>query len=523
MFVQPRLLTMLLVGVFATSAITASGQIVFSDTDFSAGDYDVFNADINGLEDVRFGFDYGNFDIFGDGFVTGSIPEAPNSTSGTATTGVFLSVNNDSIAAGAGTEPMFTAVFPKLSNLNSGAGVGTGTPTPHYKVTLDVFGSTGVGVIDTVDGVEGNEDDVIIQGGTTNKVHVGINYADPTDVALQAVSINLQDGTGTGSAPSGTQGMGLGFSPDTGASEDYIPVYGGFQYALRSGRPRSIFDETAATTGRSADFIQEFWRDAGLGLTIEDYDEGAGPTATQLSKFTGDPQGHFAPDPNDVGSFDGTDSSTGLNFYAETFPANTADLHYDVSSADLQAALGVGANSRLRTNTEAADVGTPYNQWSEHEIIFSDEIMTYSINGTIIVQMAVDDVEDAVSSAGTVMLAYYDRFGSIANAPEGGNFVIYDNLVIETAASGDTPSILANLQAKGFLPVDGVPGDADGDGDVDGADFLQWQRDDPSEIPAWLENYPTPGSLAAAAAVPEPSTALLLVGMTLGLLSCKRR
>ena len=523
MFIRPQMLTAFVALAIATSVSQVSGQVVFSDTDFSASDYDVFNAGTDGLEDVRFSFDYGSFDIFGDSFITGSIPEAPNSNGGAATTGVFVSVNNDGLNPAVGTEPMFAAVFPKLSNLNSGAGVGTGTPTPHYKVSLDVFGSTSAGVIDTVNGVEGDGDDATIQNGTTNKVHIGINHANPADVAFEAVSINLTDGTGTGSTPSGTQGMGLGFSPDTGASEDFIPVYGGFQYALRAGRPRSIFDGTASTTGRSADFIQEFWRDAGLGLTIDDYDETLGPTSTQLSKFTGDPQGHFAPDPNDIAGFDATDSATGLNFYAETFPTNTAPLHYDVSSEDLVTALGIGENSRLRTNEEAGDVGTPYNQWSEHEIIFSDEIMTYSINGTIIVQMAVADVEDAVSTAGTVMLAYYDRFSSLANSPEGANFVIYDNLVIETAASGDTPDIMANLQAAGFLPSASNPADADGDGDVDGADFLFLQRNNPAGISDWLAAYPAPASSLAAGSVPEPSTAVLMIGLAVGLVSRRSR
>ncbi|WP_197530526.1 BNR repeat-containing protein [Bythopirellula polymerisocia] len=59
-----------------------------------------------------------------------------------------------------------------------------------------------------------------------------------------------------------------------------------------------------------------------------------------------------------------------------------------------------------------------------------------------------------------------------------------------------------------------IPGDFDGDGDVDGADFLEWQRNDgtPAGLAAWQSNYGAPQLLAASAAtVPEPSAILLIV------------
>lgn len=59
-----------------------------------------------------------------------------------------------------------------------------------------------------------------------------------------------------------------------------------------------------------------------------------------------------------------------------------------------------------------------------------------------------------------------------------------------------------------------APGDADGDGDVDGADFLLLQRTNPAQIPTWQANYGNGVPLSAATAVPEPSSLalLLLVG-----------
>lgn len=57
-------------------------------------------------------------------------------------------------------------------------------------------------------------------------------------------------------------------------------------------------------------------------------------------------------------------------------------------------------------------------------------------------------------------------------------------------------------------------GDFDFDGDVDGTDFLVWQRTDEttSGLNAWRTNYETPApALQAISAVPEPSTLLLLL------------
>ncbi|WP_145057197.1 hypothetical protein [Adhaeretor mobilis] len=69
-------------------------------------------------------------------------------------------------------------------------------------------------------------------------------------------------------------------------------------------------------------------------------------------------------------------------------------------------------------------------------------------------------------------------------------------------------------------------GDFDNNGDVDGSDFLRWQRDisTPGELSDWQVNYGSESSPAAIAslAVPEPGTALLAT-LTLGLVSVRRR
>ena len=68
----------------------------------------------------------------------------------------------------------------------------------------------------------------------------------------------------------------------------------------------------------------------------------------------------------------------------------------------------------------------------------------------------------------------------------------------------------------------GLAGDFDTDGDVDGSDFLQWQRDQVGNLSDWQNAYPTSGtSLSVATSVPEPGT-LALVAMLFASLGAGR-
>ncbi|MAT68735.1 MAG: hypothetical protein CMJ58_04355 [Planctomycetaceae bacterium] len=79
---------------------------------------------------------------------------------------------------------------------------------------------------------------------------------------------------------------------------------------------------------------------------------------------------------------------------------------------------------------------------------------------------------------------------------------------------------------RGVVPV---LGDFDEDQDVDGADFLQWQRGsgsiyNASDLQDWQDNYGTiPAAAASAGVVPEPGTLGLLAAGAAGVAWMRRR
>jgi hypothetical protein len=90
-------------------------------------------------------------------------------------------------------------------------------------------------------------------------------------------------------------------------------------------------------------------------------------------------------------------------------------------------------------------------------------------------------------------------------------------------ATAPTSTVFRGLQFVGSDGPAGQPGDFDDDGDVDGRDFLIWQRGgsspggslSTSDLQDWQINYPTSSGLAAATAVPEPAISTLFLASTI--------
>lgn len=425
--------TICFLAVFA--AIIASSRtavaLVFGDTFFSAADY---TTTLVGNTTVEFNANYGAIDVFGDGFLTASIPEAPNSSpSVAAQTGVFISANNNSLVS---STESFSSISPKLSDLN----VGSGTTTPNFVMQVDVWHNTGTGV-----DVGGGTIDVT---GTTTNSYLGINQSN-TKVRIQ--ENNATQTTG--------QGVGLAITGDAGAADDYLPHYGGVGYRLRPGLGMNVTndgtnfrsgleDNPLLRPGLMTEAISEAWRSQG-------FDYSTGDPSTELSQFTGDAL-HFAPDPTNPEGYRSDGSGQNRQYFAEAFPTHNDPL---AVSAALPQPSFPAANDTVTP-------GVPYNRWATHRLYFIDDVFTYTIedsvigNEVVIVEKLINDPNDAgadtvfdpVSNSGSVVLGFWDRFGgSIALSPEGANFVVYDNLSVSAASSGDAPTAADAI--SDFVPV----------------------------------------------------------------------
>jgi len=210
MLVHKQLRSLAALIVLAAAPGVAFGQIL-TDSDFLASDWTSSTAN---LAQIDFNIDYSNHQIFpGSNFIVASLPEAPNTQPGdTATTGVFLSVNNDTLNPASGAAALAAIVHNTLN-------VGNGTANEDYKVTIDVFNSAATGIGGT-------------QIGSTNYGFVGVNQANTT---VQVLNQNAPGDTGNLSG----QGLGLLVTGDSGAAEDYFPWYGG---ALYPARPRTSIE-----------------------------------------------------------------------------------------------------------------------------------------------------------------------------------------------------------------------------------------------------------------------------------------
>ncbi|MBA3481988.1 MAG: PEP-CTERM sorting domain-containing protein [Pirellulales bacterium] len=101
----------------------------------------------------------------------------------------------------------------------------------------------------------------------------------------------------------------------------------------------------------------------------------------------------------------------------------------------------------------------------------------------------------------------------------------FDFVIYTPNGLADITSVISYTLAE---PPAGTPGDFDDDGDVDGADFLEWQQGlggefDAMDLADWKLNFGTGGGVAAAASIPEPASLLLVALGVLGIASRRTR
>jgi len=119
-----------------------------------------------------------------------------------------------------------------------------------------------------------------------------------------------------------------------------------------------------------------------------------------------------------------------------------------------------------------------------------------------------------VAGARRVSLANWNYYESLPSRDP----TLVDPQSWGTYNTPDWFTLVENVIAEMLLNPDGavtLDGDFDTDGDVDGADFLKWQRDlgDATNLALWEDNFgataATATASASANAVPEPSSLLL--------------
>ncbi len=506
MLVHKQLRSLAALMVLAAAPGVAFGQIL-TDSDFLASNW---TSSTSNLAQIEFNVDYSNYDVFGDGFIVTSLPSAPRSVGG-ETTGVFVSVNNDTLNPASGAAALGAIVHNTLN-------VGNGTANEDYKVTIDVFNSSATGIGGT-------------QIGTTNYGFVGINQSNTT---VQVLDQNAPGATGNLSG----QGTGLLWTADAGAAEDAFPWYGGALYQARPGTSveGQLYDGdfnnggVQNNVGLVSDKIAEFW--AANGFEFVDSD---GNPNNDLNIFTGDSL-YFTPDPNNPAAYTSDGSGQDRSVWAENFTSVTGPVtHY---GGNFESDPGFGP-----PDDNGFPAGTQGNRWSTHEIYWVDGTMTYVIDGTPVQQITPvhdpvgtdENVFDPFSDSGSVVLGFYDRFSSVSLNPEGANFIVFDNLVVEEATAGDVPDVQAFVDTF-TMATDPIDTDFDDDGDTDVADLLTLQRGfgvgttnaegDTNEdmVVDAVDQTNTLGAFSAGelpasgvGAVPEPTSALLALFALAGL------
>ncbi|MDZ4658253.1 MAG: hypothetical protein SH868_11805 [Bythopirellula sp.] len=110
------------------------------------------------------------------------------------------------------------------------------------------------------------------------------------------------------------------------------------------------------------------------------------------------------------------------------------------------------------------------------------------------------------------------NYGNVSNQLAGVG-------VLRSNLGGPSSVNLANITGNQFVTLPVPSGDFDGDGDVDGRDFLVWQRNNgnATDLALWQEQYGAGGALAASFAVPEPTSSVLLVFLAVSMFTKLRR
>ncbi|WP_428389802.1 PEP-CTERM sorting domain-containing protein [Mucisphaera sp.] len=446
-----RIATATLLGA-ALATTTANAQVIYSFSDSASDWTHISGSSAGGTGTAIFDLDYSDFQRFGepgDGF-NYQLPASPNG--GGSTTGILLSANDDQFDPNFPNGPRISAI------LGTGApAVGTGTANPDYVFKFDLLHASGADTRFT-GGL----------GGTTNHAGAGINYSEN---AIDLIDYQVGSPTQAG------QGQALIITSDTGSSRDWRPEYGGQSIIPRDADEFDI-DGNRIQENRSGLAVVDIFLEGQVDIRT------LYPDNPNITAQIEDPEnpGTFIDPPAlpNAGVQGLRDSAAPADhgnswYYLNNFPrtgAGSADpgvvgggapgagMTYSGDVVDGAAVPGgfMGING---TPDEAPDGG-----WNEHAIYYVGGDLTYTIDGVVVLYLedaatyvTQNGTDQSSSASGVPMVAFLDQFSSLAVSPEGGNFAILDNAVLEVAAS-----------APEWNPKEHY-GDIDGDGTTTGADI----------------------------------------------------
>jgi hypothetical protein len=140
-------------------------------------------------------------------------------------------------------------------------------------------------------------------------------------------------------------------------------------------------------------------------------------------------------------------------------------------------------------------------------------------------------VSGTLKLGGTLKLSLLNSFAPAA----GSEWQLFDGTLAGAFSDFDLPSLgaglswdVSGLYSEGVAAVvAGLAGDFDADGDVDGGDFMAWQRGlsptpgSAGDLINWRANFDV--SVAAAGTVPEPAGCSLLVTAAVAGAMARRR
>ncbi len=222
---------------------------------------------------------------------------------------------------------------------------------------------------------------------------------------------------------------------------------------------------------------------------------------------------------------------SGVDDWQSDSPANNSGIDLGVEGADGEWSAFLDSDDPAIWNTtdQAIVAGSSYQatlalrRRINHRSTLAEVTLYYDDNGvrTEIVT-EIFDLNPSANYDANLFWFWSDR--SLGFDADDYPDAIGKNLGIEIANIGSSSGLLGldEIRLERILPGIELEGDFDGDLDIDGADFLKWQRGESpngpgaTDLALWQNNFSTPAGLAAGnSTVPEPSLAVL-IGMMIG-------